>query len=144
VWARGPAGFSGSALAPFLYRPARDARLLAYQPVRPEGLVPDGGVEVPAGIPLELTWRIRQPLVTQAGFRVAVLEDALPEDDVPPAFDLEVKGAQARNCKAVVPGEVLRAGHTYRWYVTVRTADGRTAFAPSEGLVRAARATGEG
>ncbi len=144
VWARGPGGFSGTALAPFLYRPGRDAPLLAYQPVRPEQLAPDGGEEVPAGVPLELTWRIRQPLVTQAGFRVAVLEDALPGDQTTPVFDLEVKGAQARICKAVVPGEVLRAGHVYRWYVTVRTADGRTAFAPSEGMVRAAAATGGG
>ena len=144
VWARGPGGFSGTALAPFLYRPGRDAPLLAYQPIRPEELAPDGGEEVPAGAPLELTWRIRQPLVTQAGFRVSVLEDALPEDDATPVFDLEVKGAQARICKAVVPGDVLRAGHVYRWYVTVRTADGRTAFAPSEGMVRAAAATGKG
>ena len=65
-------------------------------------------------------------------------------DGASPVFDLEVRGAQARICKAVVPGEVLRAGHVYRWYVTVRTADGRTAFAPSEGMVRAAGATGEG
>lgn len=144
VWARGPGGFSGTALAPFLFRPARDAPLLAYQPIRPEELAPDGGEEVPAGVPLELGWRIRSPLVTQAGFRVAVLEDALPGDGVAPVFDLDVKGAQARICKAVVPGEVLRAGHAYRWYVTVRSADGRTAFAPCEGLVRAVAATGEG
>ena len=36
VWARGPGGFSGTALAPFLYRPARHNPLLAYDPVRPQ------------------------------------------------------------------------------------------------------------
>jgi hypothetical protein len=136
VWARGPAGFSGTALAPFLYRPAVGTALLAYDPVRPEDLAPDAGEEAPAGVPLELTWRIRKPLVAQAGFRVEVFEDVLPDDGGLPVYDVEVKGPQARVCKTVVPGEVLRAGHTYRWYVTVHTADGRTSFAPCEGVVR--------
>ncbi len=38
-----------------------------------------------------------------------------------------------------VPGDVLGAGHTYVWYVTVTAADRRTAFAPSEGVFRVAR-----
>ena len=137
VWARGPGGFSGTALAPFLFRPARDNPLLEYDPVRPEGLAPDGGEEVPAGAPLELTWRIRQPLASQAGFRVEVLEDAFLADDVTPVYDVEVSGPPARVCRTVVPGEVLRAGHVYSWYITVRSADRRTAFAPSEGVFRA-------
>ena len=138
VWARGPGGFSGTALAPFLYRPARDNPLLEYDPVRPEGLAPDGGEQVPAGAPLELTWRIRQPLASQAGFRVEVLEDAFLADGVTPVYDVEVSGPPARVCRTVVPGEVLRAGHVYSWYITVRSADRRTAFAPSEGVFRTA------
>ena len=113
VWARGPGGFSGTALAPFLFRPARDNPLLEYDPVRPEGLAPDGGEEVPAGAPVELTWRIRQPLASQAGFRVEVLEDAFLADGVTPVYDVEVSGPPARVCRTVVPGEVLRAGHVY-------------------------------
>jgi hypothetical protein len=137
VWARGPGGFSGTALAPFLFRPARDNPLLEYDPVRPESLAPDGGEEVPAGVPLELTWRIRQPLASQARFRVEVLEDAFLMDGATPAYDVEVSGPPARVCRTLVPGGVLRAGHVYSWYVTVRSADRRTAFAPSEGVVRA-------
>jgi hypothetical protein len=137
VWARGPGGFSGTALAPFLYRPARDNPLLEYDPVRPEGLVPDGGEQVPAGVSLELTWKIRQPLASQAAFRVEVLEDAFLADGVTPVYDVEVSGPPARVCRTVVPGEVLRAGHVYSWYITVRSADRRTAFAPSEGVSRA-------
>ena len=137
VWARGAGGYSGTALAPFLFRPARDNPLLRYDPVRPERLAPDGGAVVPAGAPVELTWRIRQPLVSQAGFRVEVIEDAVLGDEAVPVCDVEVKGAPARVGRVVVPGEVVRAGRTYAWYVTVRTADGRTAFAPSEGVFRA-------
>ncbi len=140
MWARGPGGFSGTALAPFLFRPARDNRLLEYDPVRPEGLAPDGGEEVPAGRPLELTWRIRQPLASQAGFRIEVLEDAFLTDDVTPVYDVEVSGPPARVCRTVVPGEVLLPGHVYSWYITVRSADRRTAFAPSEGVFRAGAA----
>ncbi len=143
VWARGPGGFSGTALAPFLFRPARDNRLLEYDPVRPECLAPDGGEEVPAGAPLELTWRIRQPLASQAGFRIQILEDAIHTDDAAPVFGVEVSGPPARICRTVVPGEVLRADHVYRWYITVRSADGRTAFAPSEGVFRAAGGHGD-
>jgi hypothetical protein len=134
VWARGPGGFSGTALAPFLYRPSLDNPLLTYDPVRPESLAPDGGEEVPAGEPLELTWSIRRPLESQAGFRVEVLEDASPADAAAPVYQAEIDGPRALACRTVVPGEALRAGHTYGWYVTVRTADGRTAFAPSEGV----------
>jgi hypothetical protein len=142
VWARGPGGYSGTALAPFLLRPGRDNPLLRYDPVRPEDLAPDGGEEVPAGTPVELTWRIRRPLVSQAGFRLEVLEDAVLGDDVVPAYDVEASGPQAGACRAVVPGEVVRAGHTYSWYVTVRTTDGRTAFAPSEGVFRSGAGAG--
>ena len=121
----------------------RDNPLLEYDPVRPEGLAPDGGEEVPAGAPLELTWRIRQPLASQAGFRIEILEDAFHTADVAPVFDVEVSGPPARVCRTVVPGEVLRAGHVYAWYITVRSADRRTAFAPSEGVFRAAGEDGD-
>jgi hypothetical protein len=134
VWARGPGGFSGTALAPFLYRPAATSPLLSYDPVRPEGLCPDGGAVLPAGVPAELSWRIRQPLVSQGAFSVEVFEDACFADASPAVFAREAKGPAARICKAIVPGEVLRAGHTYAWYVTVRTSDRRTAFAPAEGV----------
>jgi hypothetical protein len=138
VWARGPGGFSGTALAPFLFRPGRDSPLLEYDPVRPEGLAPDRSELVPAGAALELSWRIRQPLASQASFRVEILEDAFLTDEATPVYDVEVSGPPARVCKTVVPGEALRAGHTYGWYVTVRSADRRTAFAPSQGVFRTA------
>ena len=139
VWARGPGGFSGTALAPFLYRPARDNPLLAYDPVRPQELAPDGGVALPPGVPADLTWTIRQPLVSQGSFRLEVFEDAWLLDGVAPVFTADAKGPTARIHKATVPGDVLRAGHTYAWYVTVTAADRRTAFAPSEGVFRVAR-----
>ena len=53
----------------------------------------------------------------------------------------ELSGAAAAACRVLVPGELLRAGHTYSWYVSVRAADGRTAFAPAEGVFRV---SGEG
>ena len=141
VWARGPGGFSGTALAPFLYRPARDNPLLDYDPVRPQDLAPDGGVLLAAGVPAELTWSIRQPLVAQSSYRLEVFEDAFLLDGAAPVFAADAKGPAARTSKVTVPGDVLRAGHTYAWYVTVAAADRRTAFAPSEGVFRIA---GEG
>ena len=142
VWARGSSGYSGTALAPFLYRPSRDNPLLDYDPVRPEDLAPDGGEQVAAGAPLELRWRIRQPLASQAGFRVEIFEDAFLADGTPPVYEVKASGPAARTCRAVVPGEVVRTGHGYRWYVTARTADRRTVFAPSEGVFRAGTSGG--
>ena len=139
VWARGPGGFSGTALAPFLYRPARDNPLLEYDPVRPQDLAPDGGALLPAGEPVELTWSIRQPLVSQSSWRVDVFEDAFLLDGAAPVFVAEAKGPAARTSRATVPGDVLRPGRTYAWYVTVSAADRRTAFAPAEGVFRVAR-----
>ena len=139
VWARGPGGFSGTALAPFLYRPANDDPLLAYDPVRPECLAPDAGDVMPPGAPVDLTWTIRQPLVSQSWFHLEVFEDAFLTDGARPVFDAEARGPAARVCRVTVPGEVLRAGHTYAWYVTVRAADRRTAFAPAEGVFRVAK-----
>ncbi len=134
VWARGPGGFSGTALAPFLYRPAPGNPLLEYDPVRPEGLRPDGGAVVPAGVPAELTWRIREPARSQASATVTVIEDGCLVDGAEPVFAAELSGPQAAACRVVVPGELLRTGHTYSWYVSARAADGRTAFAPAEGV----------
>ena len=138
VWARGPGGFSGTALAPFLFRPARDNPLLEYDPVRPQDLAPDGGVLLPAGVPAELVWSIRQPLVTQASYHVEVFEDAFLADGAAPVFAADARGPAARTSKVTVPADALRAGHTYSWYVTVSAADRRTAFAPSEGVFRVA------
>jgi hypothetical protein len=59
----------------------------------------------------------------------------------PQARPYNQTGPAARLCRVTVPGEVLREGCTYAWYITARTADGRTAFAPSEGVFRT---TGEG
>jgi hypothetical protein len=141
VWARGPGGFSGTALAPFLHRPASGNSLLRYDPVRPQDLAPDGGAVLPAGVPAELTWTIRRPLVSQASFRLEVFEDAFVADGAAPVFTAAAKGPAARKNRVTVPGEVLRAGHTCAWYVTVTAADRRTAFAPSEGVFRV---SGEG
>ena len=141
LWARGPGGFSGTALAPFLYRPAGGNPLLSYDPVRPEDLAPDGGAVQPAGVPADLTWSIRRPPASQTSFRVEVFEDVTVLDGAPPVFASEAKGPAAQASRETVPGEALRAGHTYAWYVTVSTSDGRTAFAPSEGVFRV---SGEG
>ena len=139
IWAHGPGGFSGTALAPFLYRPAKDHPLLPYDPVRPEQLAPDAGAVLPPGAPVDLTWTIRQPLVSQSSFRLEVFEDAFLTDGAAPVFAAEARGPAARVCRVAVPGDVLSAGHTYAWYVTVGAADGRTAFAPAEGVFRSAK-----
>ncbi len=134
VWARGPGGFSAPASAPCLYRPASGNPLLAYDPIRPEGLHPDGRIVVPAGEDVRLIWRIREPELSQAGATVTVFEDACLLDDATPLLVVELTGPAAVACRAVVPGERLRAGHSYSWYVSARAADGRTAFAPAEGV----------
>ena len=90
-------------------------------------------------MPADLTWTIRQPLVSQASFHLEVFEDAWLLDAAAPVFTADAKGPTARIHKATVPGDVLRAGHTYAWYITVTAADRRTAFAPSEGVFRVAR-----
>ncbi len=75
VYARGAGGFSGSAVALFLYRPAQDARLLAYNPVRPRALRPDAGAIVSPGASVELSWEIAAPEQNQVRAAVAVFED---------------------------------------------------------------------
>ncbi len=77
--------------------------------------------------------------MSQGSFHLEVFEDAWLLDGVAPVFTADAKGPAARINKATVPGDVLRAGHTYAWYVTVTAADRRTAFAPSEGVFRVAR-----
>ena len=136
VWARGPGGCSGTALAPFLFRPSAGAPLLSYDPIRPEDLAPDGGALLPAGVPADLTWSIRGAAASQECARVEVYEDAGALDGEPPVFAVEQTGSAARPCRVTVPGEVLRAGRTYAWYVTARHRRRRTAFAPSEGVFR--------
>ncbi len=134
LYARGPGGHSGTALAPFLYRPGAGDPLLDYAPTRPERLWPDEGAPLPAGADVELRWSIRDPERSQAAASVAVIEDGCLADDLEPVFEARLGGAGTWQCACVVPATRLRAGHTYAWYVTAHTSDGRTAFAPSEGL----------
>jgi hypothetical protein len=135
LFARGPAGFSGSAVAPFLYKPAGDDRLLEYNPVRPTGLRPDGGAIVPAATPSELAWSIPSPAEHQVAAELAVYEDAgCLADGHRPVFSARLKGPQASSSRCPLPPGVLRAGHTYYWYVTPRNARGFAAFAPAEGV----------
>ena len=134
VYATGPGGYSGTALAAFLYRPAPESPLLDYDPVRPEDLWPDAGASLAPGVPAELKWSIREPRRSQAAAVVEVYEDGCLTDGLEPVFTAELDGPAAAACRVVVPGDVLRPARTYSWYVTARTADGRTAFAPAEGV----------
>ncbi len=138
VWARGPGGFSGDALATALWRPRADNPLLAYNATRPRDLWPDGLAAVaPSGSGLTLSWSIPEPEVTQAAARVRVLEDACLADDATPVFEAELCGRAAAACRCTLPPGVLRAGHTYAWYVEARDARGRWCYAPAEGLFTA-------
>ncbi len=134
VYARGPGGFSGTALAPFLYRPAADSPLLGYDPVRPEGLWPDQGVTLAAGEAVELRWRIREPRLSQVAASVTVIEDGCLTDGLVPVFEVRLEGPAATACTCAIPAARLRGGHAYAWYVIAHAADGRTAFAPCEGV----------
>lgn len=134
VFARERGAYSANALAPFLYRPDADDPLLGYDPVRPEGLWPDEGVPLPADARVELTWSIRDVELSQAAAHVALIEDGCLADARRPVFETELAGPAAAACRCVVPAGVLRPGRGYAWYVTARAADGRVAFAPSEGL----------
>ncbi len=134
LYSRGPGGYSATGLAPFLYRPGPDDPLLDYAPTRPERLRPDDGVSVPVGADVELRWRIRDRERSQAAASVVLIEDGCLADDLEPVFEARLEHADARGCACTVPAARLRAGHAYAWYVTAHTSDGRTAFAPSEGL----------
>ena len=135
VYARGDGGFSGSAVAPFLYRPAPDEPLLDYNPLRPRDLSPDAGAHVPPGLPVPLFWDIADPELTQARATVAVFEDVgCLAPDARRVFACELEGAHAAACRCAVPAAVVRPGHTYYWYVTPTNAGGHAAFAPVEGV----------
>jgi len=135
VYARGPAGFSGSAVAPFLYRPAADDPLLAYNPVRPRALRPDGGVSVTPGDSVELTWEIAAAAQNQVKAAIAVFEDiGCLAEGAERVFACEQEGPYAAACHCAVPASALRAGHSYYWYVTPTNAGGHDAFAPAEGV----------
>jgi hypothetical protein len=135
VYARGSGGFSGSAVAPFLYRPAADASLLTYNPVRPRALRPDAGASVPPGIAVELTWEIAAPERNQTKATVAVFEDVgCLAEGAERVFVREQQGPEAAGCRCAVPAAALRPGHTYYWYVAPTNAGGHDAFAPAEGL----------
>ena len=135
MYARGPAGFSASAVAPFLYRPAADDPLLAYNPVRPRALRPDGGASVPPGASVELSWEIAAPERNQVKVTVAVYEDVgCLAEDAERVFAGEQEGADAAGCRCAVPAAALRPGHSYYWYVTPTNAGGLDAFAPAEGV----------
>lgn len=135
LWARGPSGFSCGALTTVLWRPRAGNPLLAYNATRPHGLWPDGLASVaasPSG--LELSWAIPAPRVTQRAARVRVFEDACLADDADPLADVRLEGGAAAACRCVVPGDLLRPGHAYAWYVESRDAQGRWCYAPAEGL----------
>jgi hypothetical protein len=135
AYARGLGGFSGSAVAPFLYRPRVGDPLLAYNPVRPRALRPDAGASVPRGVTVELTWDIVAPRQNQEKAVVAVFEDVgCLTERADLVFACEQEGAVAAACRCAVPPAALRPGHTYYWYVTPTNAGGHEAFAPSEGV----------
>jgi hypothetical protein len=135
AYARGAGGFSGSAVAPFLYRPAADASLLAYNPVRPRALRPDAGASVPPGIAVELTWQIAAPEQNQTKAAVAVFEDVgRLAEGAERVFVREQEGPDAAGCGCSVPAAVLCPGHSYYWYVTSTNAEAHDAFAPAEGV----------
>ncbi|MEI6449776.1 MAG: NlpC/P60 family protein [Actinomycetes bacterium] len=143
VYARGAGGYSGSAVAPFLYRPAANDPLLAYNPVRPRALWPDGGAEEPAGSAVELVWEIAAPEQNQVKAAVAVFEDVgCLVEGAEALFTCRLEGVDAAACRCVVPAAALRAGHSYYWYVTPTNAAGHDAFAPAEGVFRVAAKEG--
>jgi hypothetical protein len=135
VYARGEVGFSGSAVAPFLYRPAEDDPLLEYNPVRPRALRPDASATVLPDASVELTWKIAAPEHNQVKVAVAVFEDVgclAPRAER--VFADEQDGATAAACRCAVPAAALRPGHAYYWYVTPTNAGGHDAFTPAEGV----------
>ncbi|MCX6362627.1 MAG: hypothetical protein NTW58_00325 [Actinobacteria bacterium] len=139
VYARGAGGFSGSAVAPFLYRPAADDPLLAYNPVRPRGLRPDAGASVPPDASVELTWEIAAPERNQVTAVVAVFEDVgCLVEGAERVFTCQQEGPDAVACRCAVPAAALRPGHSYYWYVTPTNARGHDAFAPAEGVFHVA------
>lgn len=134
VFARGAHGYSGDALAPFLYRPGPDHPLLAYNPVRPTDLAPDAEMGVRPGADVELSWRIAEPARNQRRVRVVVCEDAVLADDEAPVFEEGLAGPAAAACRCRVPAACLRPGHRYAWYVTPVNAAGHHAYAAAEGV----------
>ena len=135
VYARGRGGFSDSAVAPFLYRPAADGPLLAYNPVRPRALRPDAGDSVRPGISVELSWEIAAPQQNQAKAAVAVFEDVgCLVEGAERVFACTQEGPAAAACRCTLPAAALRPGHSYFWYVTSTNAGGHDAFAPVEGV----------
>jgi len=134
VYARGGAGYSAGAVAPFLYRPARDNPLLTYNPVRARALRPDGRRPMPAGEDALLEWSVPRPATDQVSVDVAVFEGGTClREDSEPVFECGVREAAA-GCRCVVPAVVLRPGREYYWYVTPSDAAGREACAPAEAV----------
>ena len=134
VYARGDAGHSAGAVAPFLYRPARDNPLLAYNPVRARALQPDARQPVPAGEDVLLEWSVPQPTSDQVSVDLAVFEGGTClREDAEPVFECGAQDAAA-GCLCVVPADALRPGREYYWYVTPRDAAGREACAPAEAV----------
>jgi len=134
VCALGDHGYSGGAVAPFLYRPAPGNPLLAYNPVRARGLRPDGGRIVRPGEDVMLEWDVPRPAIDQVSVDVAVYEGGTClREDAESVFECGVQDASA-GCRCVVPAAVPNAGRDYYWYVTPRDAAGREACAPAEGV----------
>ena len=135
VYARGEGGFSGSAVAPFLYRPAAGDPLLEYNSVRPRALRPDAGESVRPGLSVELTWEIAAPEQNQVKAAVAVFEDVgCLVEGVQRVYACVQEGPEAVACRCAVPAAALRPGHAYYWYITPTNAAGHEAFAPAEGV----------
>ncbi len=135
VYARGPGGFSGSAVAPFLYRPAAGDPLLTYNHVRPRALRPDAGACVPPDVCVELTWEIAAAEQNQAKAAVAVFADVnCLAEGAQRVFACVQEGADAAACRCAVPAAALRHGHSYYWYVLPTNAGGHDAYAPAEGV----------
>ncbi len=115
VFACGPGGFSRPATAPFLFRPASDNPLLAYNPVRPSGLSPDAGECVPFGCDVTLSWHIPLPGRHQVQACVDVYEDGALGSGAALVFSAQLAGGAAAACRCTIPeASWLRRGHTYR------------------------------
>gem|GEM_PF-1002897 len=131
VFARCGEHYSGEALATFVYQPAADNELVAYNTVRPFDLTPDNHALVTGSTPL-LRWSLFTPRRNQASFTIALYEDGCLGSGAPCVHERTVASSA---CHYVVPAAArLRAGHTYYWYVRPRNREGYETFAPVEGV----------
>lgn len=133
VYAHAAAGFSGSALAPFLYRPAPDDPLLSYNPHQAFGLAPDAGEVLEPSAAATLRWRVYDAERQQKAARVEVYRGGCLGSGAPLVLERVLDGREAAERGCVIPAGLLSPGG-YHWYVMVWNAAGVPAFAPAEGL----------